>query len=275
MNTLTLPQRPREIDLGYDHASLRLRAMQYRAAEKVLMANTQQKRVLGEVLPDIALAPLNALIDAEKPIVSALGRELPKLIAGSPLGDWISETRGLSKSLVLLLGSMPPLNEFWCHSAVWKYVGLHVSDGRAVKRERGKKTGFNLILRAYAIARVATPIVKVGGPYRGVYDLRKAATLESHPPMLDDDGALAHPDCEFCDEAVGRTKALRTGRRTTRARTAPSFDCANLGGPHWTAGHRHADAQRVIAKAVLRDAWRVVRGMPPLVVTGPSPKEVA
>ncbi len=53
------------IDLGYDHASLRIRCTQYQAAERVLLANQQLKRALGEYIPDIALAPVDALIDAE------------------------------------------------------------------------------------------------------------------------------------------------------------------------------------------------------------------
>lgn len=33
--------------------------------------------------------------------------------------------------------------------------------------------------------------------------------------------------------------------------------------PEWTDGHAHADARRVMVKAIIRDAWRVSRGLPP------------
>lgn len=33
--------------------------------------------------------------------------------------------------------------------------------------------------------------------------------------------------------------------------------------PDWTLGHSHADGLRITAKAILRDAWRVTRDLPP------------
>ena len=258
-------------DLCYSHVALRTKAVQVKNIEKVVQAMSGQRRALGEDLPDLALAALDEGIDKLKPIRRKLLGELETIVAGSPLGEWISETHGLGKGLILLLGICPPLTEFDTVSAVWKYAGLHVSDGSAVRGQRGQRLGFDPVRRAYAIKRVADPIMKVGGPYREVYDDRRAHTLGTHPPMLDEDGELAHPGCEHCAEAMAKTKRHREGREYTRRRSAPSFDCSNLGGVHWTDGHRHADALRVTAKAVLRDAYRVVRGQPPRV--GPNSRD--
>jgi len=132
-----------------------------------------------------------------------------------------------------------------------RFFGLHVENGHAVRRVRGKKLGFSARLRAYWIYRVAEPTMKLRGcPGRLVYDARRATTLLTHPPMGSDSS------CETCRQALEDTKALRKERRITRERTAPAVECATLGGVHWTDGHRHADALRVASKAILRAVWR-------------------
>ena len=253
--------------LSYDHVSLRAKALQFRSTEKVIRALANQRRALGETLPDVALVALDEAEARLKPIRSALQREMGKIIADSPLGQWISGTRGLASGTVLLLGLMPPIHEFAGPASVWKYVGLDVREGRAPKGQRGERLGFDKFRRAVAIMRVADPIMKTGGPYRAVYDQRKEHTAASHPDMLAWNGEkytseLAHPDCPSCQAAVRETEKHRAARALERERTSVAFDCSHFGGPHWTAGHRHQDALRVTAKAVLRDAWRISRGLP-------------
>ncbi len=143
-----------------------------------------------------------------------------------------------------------------------QYCGL---GDPAQKLEKGKRLPvgmrFNPRLRAFILYRIADPIIKVGGPYRAVYDARKEYTLNTHPPMLEE-------GCEFCDAAyAGRKKRAQERKEQVgeRARERKGgYDCANMGGIHWAKGHRHNDALRVIAKAVLRDLWRVTHGYTPL-----------
>ena len=251
-------------ELGYDHIALRTKVLQFRAVEKVILSLSNQHRALEEDLPALALTAIDVAIEQLEPTRKALLRELPAIVQGSPLHVWISETHGLGSGLWLLLGSMPPIGEFKTPAAVWKYTGLDVRDGKAPKRVDGVRLGFAPIRRAYAIMRVADPVVKVGGPYREIYDNRRAHTLGTHPPMFTE-GELADPECEICQEAIQKTEELRAERDFTRERQAPSMDCANLGGVHWSDGHRHADAKRFVAKAILCDAWRVARGQPPRV----------
>ncbi len=254
-------------DLGYDHIALRTKVLQFRAVEKVMLSLTNQCRALGEDLPAVALTAVDIAIEQLKPIRKALLRELPAIVQDSPLDDWISKTHGLGSGLWLLLGSMPPIGEFKTPAAVWKYTGLDVRDGKAPKRVEGVRLGFAPIRRAYAIMRVADPVVKVGGPYRETYDRRRAHTLKTHPRMFTE-GELADPECQICQDAMQKTEELRSEREFTRERQAPAMDCANLGGVHWSDGHRHADAKRFVAKAILCDAWRVARGQPPRVGQG-------
>lgn len=256
-------------ELEYDHIGLRAKATQVKNIEKVIQGLRNQRRSLGEDLPDLALRGLDESIERLSPIRTSVLSELETIVSGSRLGAWIDDTHGLGKGLILLLGICPPITEFDTVSAVWKYCGLSVTpEGKAPRGQKGERLGFDPVRRAYAIKRVADPVMKVGGPYREVYDDRRAHTLETHPPMLGADGEPAHPECAHCRKALEKTAEHRKGRDYTRARSAPSFDCSNVGGVHWTDGHRHADALRVTAKAVLRDAWRVARGQPPRVGHG-------
>lgn len=248
------------MSLGYDHDSLRLHAMQARLLERMATsAQLQRGRLVKEGFPPLLVADVDEAIKSLKRPVRIAKRKLGLIIKGSPLGDWISDTRGLSDAMALVLGCMPPLTDFRGPRSVWKYAGLDVrEDGRSPRRKRGELAGFNPELRAFLIVRVGDPIIKVRGPYRAIYDRRKAATLITHPDMLKDGEG-----CDYCDLAWSKTKEMRAKRDLERERTTVAVDCSGVGGVHWTAGHRHSDARRVMVKEVLVDAWRIAHGKLP------------
>ena len=251
--------------LGYDHLVLRAKVLQYQQIERMLISLGHQRRSLAEDFPPIILITIDEALARLNPLRNPIKSEIRKIVKGCHIDDWIRSTHGLKDGLWLLLGSMPPLLEFKGPASIWKYVGLDVRGGSAPRPKDGERLGFAPYRRAYAIKRVADPIIKVGGPYRATYDARRIRTNLSHPPMLDGDGELLNPDCETCRDALELTKEHREEKSYTRERKAPAVDCSGAGGIHWTDGHRHADALRVTAKAVLRDAWRVARGLAPRV----------
>lgn len=238
------------------YATLRTVAMQAANVERVLLALENQARAFkADGWPEVVFAAHQAYSAALRKERGQLMDRLLETMEGTELAAWIERTRGLGPAILFVVGMLPPLNEFANPSKVWKYTGLHVSDGRAPRRQAGVMAGFSARLRSYAIYRVAEPIVKVGGPYRAIYHERKARTMDSHPDMLELSGG-----CEFCDRARDRSRASREAKSLTRERKTVGFDCAAVGGIHWTAGHRHADALRVLAKTILLDAWRVANG---------------
>lgn len=242
------------------HLALRTLAKQAENVERVVIAiENQIRRFTEDGWPEAAFLWSEEQVPALRAVRSQLMAQLAPTMEGTRLAEWVRETTGLGPAVFFVLGLMPPLEEFRTVSAVWKYSGLHVADGRAPKRSAGEGLGFNVRRRAYVLMRVADPCMrKRTSPYRAVYDRRKAHTQETHPDMLP-----AGAGCEFCDRAYERTKKLRAERQFERERTAVAIDCANLGGAHWAPKHRHADALRVMAKAILRDAWRVAHGMEP------------
>jgi hypothetical protein len=92
----------------------------------------------------------------------------------------------------------------------------------AAKRRKGQKANWSsdAKMRAYLISE---SVVKSGGPWREVYDKRKAAT-------------------------EGRTHAVPC------VRCGPSGKPA-LPGSEWSKGHRHADALRITSKEILKGLW--------------------
>ncbi len=246
---------------GSEHITLRTLAKQAENVERVVISlENQIARFTEDGWPAVALAWSSEQVPALRKVRSQLMQELQRTMSGTPLGEWQVSTVGIGSAIFFLLGLMPPLEEFRQPAAVWKYVGLHVSGGHAIRRRAGVNPGFNTRLRAYAIKRVADPCMKHrASPYRPVYDSRRERSVETHPPML----PQGH-GCDFCDLAYAKTASFRAEKNLGRERTAVGFDCSAAGGIHWSDGHRHADALRVTAKAILLDAWKVARGKHPV-----------
>lgn len=252
---MTLPEMDREWHLSLSH-----KAGEFRAVDKMLRAVDNRRGAFEGTWPEAAADLTSAFVKDLESLRRGLYREVGKIMAASDVfRPWLEHTRGISaKGVGLLTGCLPFPQDMETVSATWKYLGLHVVDGEAPRRKQGEWSGFSSEYRAYALYRVGDPIIKVGGPYRQVYDDRKAHTLDTHPPMLDEGEG-----CETCDEAYARTRKERAEHEYSRERQAPRYDCANLGGVHWTKGHRHADALRVTTKEVFVDWWRVAHGQSP------------
>lgn len=238
--------------------TLRIKATQAVSVERVILALQNHHRALTrDGVPEIAMAAVTEAVKRLKPIRRKLMRELRAIMAGTPTGDFVTETYGLADSVYLLLGTMPPLEDFTSIKAAYKYIGLHVVEGRSVKRQKGVKLGFDVRRRSIAIVRIAEPMMKTRGLYRFVYDNRRDHTMLTHPPMTE--------DCKFCELAWEKTSEAKKKAKAEGKPTVPSFDCAAVGGVHWTDGHRHSDALRVLAKAVVHDLWRIAHNLEPLV----------
>lgn len=255
-------------------SALQVEASKVSALEKLRLATELriwQYRNRG--FPDALVAPLVSALDEVQRGERALKKECAKIANGTAEAEWFDAVPGFGSAVWYVLGALPiQPGEYDTVSGLWKTFGLHVHDGSAVKRRRGESgphQRFRQELRAWALYRLGEPHLKLRGgedkngrsrprsPYRDTYDERRERTNETHPPMLDESGDLLHPECEHCLAAVAWTEEHRKGSHQQRERKTVGKDCANVGGTHWTDGHRHADALRVMTKAILRDIWRV------------------
>jgi hypothetical protein len=108
----------------------------------------------------------------------------------------------------------------------------------AARRQRGQKSNWSTKakMRAYLIAESCGK------------QLRKPCTVGEHAEAC---------ECSPYRLLYERRKTNTVGRVHAAAcvRCGPSGRPAQPGSP-WNDGHRHADALRIVAKAVLRDLWR-------------------
>lgn len=152
--------------------------------------------------------PARAIVKEYETIERSIDRELTKIARQHFMADWIIAQRGIGlPGFARILGVTGPLDRFPTVSKLWKYLGLHVVDGHAPKREKGVPwthtdcQGGHLLTckadcttdhhpncvpngigTAYApkgrvvCHQIGEAIVKVGGdgPYRAAYDHKKA-----------------------------------------------------------------------------------------------------
>lgn len=163
-----------------------------------------------------------------KPIearIAVIDRTLTKLLARypDPLVQVALQVPGLGPISVAALSVYVDLNKAATPSALWKYVGLHVaSHARYTKGEAG---GGNKTLRT-VLWNTANVMMRLGGPYRFVYDATKQrlAISENVVQSRNTEGRLI--EVKWRD-------------------TKPS--------------HRHGAALRAVVKHLLADYWLVGR----------------
>ena len=152
--------------------------------------------------------PARHVVREYEAIERAIDRELTKLAKQHFMADWIAQQRGIGlPGFARLLGVTGNIDRFSTVSKLWKYLGLHVVDGHAPRREKGVAwthtacTGGHMekckqdcttdhhpncspfgVGNAYSpqgrviCHQIGEAIVKVGGdgPYRRAYDQKKA-----------------------------------------------------------------------------------------------------
>lgn len=189
---------------------------------------------LDERHPDVAR--LAALVDMLADVEHHATLNLNRRMRQHPLGPWLKQQKGvghgtLPARLLAILGD-PYVNvatgEVRTVSQLWSYCG----HGDATRKRRKGMSQAELLAMGHPDAKkilhlIAESTMKSGGPYREVYDARKAAT----------------EDREHATECV---------------RCGPSGKPALPGSP-WSNAHRHADALRIVGKEILRDLWLEAR----------------
>lgn len=136
-------------------------------------------------------------------------------------------------------------------SSFWKYAGLSVSEGRAVKREKGKKADYNPTAKVLCW-KIASSFIKCRSPfYRPLYDKAKLEEAEKLRHPEEDPGNC--PMFASCSARLSKT-AERKGREVKK------LPCK-----------KHIDyrARRKMVKRFLADLWCVWRSLEGLPVTEP------
>ncbi|WP_202910288.1 hypothetical protein [Mycobacteroides abscessus] len=205
-------------------------------------------RGFGLTLDHPDMARLAALVDDLKAAEHRAILNLQRAMRKHPLGQWVKDAPGVGEKQAARLLAVVR-DPFWndLHgrprtvSELWAYCGLHVlhpgshtscdtppaaAAGVAPRRQRGQRSNWNEDARKRAWLIAASCVKQPAGTrYRQVYDETRV---------------------KYAD-AVHAAECIRCG---------PSGKPALAGSP-LSLGHQHARALRAIAKAVLKDLWRV------------------
>lgn len=168
--------------------------------------------------------------------------------------DWLSRVRGIGKRLSgLLVANILDISRFATAGKLWAYAGLHVKDGKAVKRAKGEKANWNAELKT-TCWKIAQSFVKAGGPYRELYDNYKKYLVARE---------LRNGSIIWKSDGSGKVEVAY----------APKLviidDIEIPKRPEWTLGRINNMALRRTVKLFLSNLWEVWREMEGLEVRPP------
>lgn len=155
-----------------------------KAANALFTAITKGK----DSKPDLALqlAPyLLAMAEFEKRL-KPVKKNLQKLARETPYWPWIKAVRGFGDfNLAKVIGAAGAIEAYRNPSCLWKRMGLAVIDGERQRRvandpELAIRHGYDAQRRAIVFL-IGECLLKAKGPYRAVYDERRAHTAITHP----------------------------------------------------------------------------------------------
>jgi hypothetical protein len=228
--------------------------------ERVRIATENRARSLAQV-KGMDGTPEQARLDGLTSGLAALEHDaelqLKRALRQHPLGPWVKRVVGIGeKQGARLLAAIGDPAERRTVSQLWAYCGYHVLHpdhhavdthaeivgvdpsggpsqsatdaqtahaGVAPSRRKGQRANWNSTAKMRAFLCAESCVKQAKSPYRAVYDAGRAKYA---------DAIHAHP----C------------------ARCGPSGKPAEIGSP-LSAGHQHARALRLVAKAILRDLW--------------------
>lgn len=219
--------------------------------EQTRIAQEHRYRILTTTKPDSdgrtrgfglddshpSVAAIKTQIETLKFLDKQMAKALQKQLRAHPLHPWIKAQKGLgAKTIARLFGAIrdpywhdgihsdgEPLNRPRTLGELFAFCGVA---GPGQRRMRGVKTTWSPDARKRLFI-IADTIVKVGGPYRLVYDAgREKYTDKTHTEA-----------CAQCGK---------------KGQPAPV-------GSDWRDGHKHAAARRLVMRAVLRDLWEESR----------------
>lgn len=141
------------------------------------------------------LLVVNASMEPHRKARDEIEKEMRKLVRGLPVYEWAKGVRGLGDlALAVIIAEAGDLSKYPSKGHLWKRLGLAPLDGKAMstwRREGGLsaddwiEAGYSPKRRAEMYAVVADPLFRhqtmSAGPYRAVYDRRRAAAAITHP----------------------------------------------------------------------------------------------
>lgn len=183
--------------------------------------------------------PARAIVDGYEAQERAIDRELTKLAKKHPLADWIAEQRGIGlPGFARLLGVTGDISRFATVSKLWKYLGLHVVDGHAPKREKG-------------VAWTHTDCT-----YWHLATCKPDCTTDHHPNCAPGvPGTAYSPQGRVVCHQLGEAIVKVGGDGPYRRAYDDKKRYYEAGRPDWTQARRHNAAMRYAVKELVKNLW--------------------
>jgi len=173
---------------------------------------------------------MKALDSQEK----AVGRRLERLAKTHIMADWIIDCPGLGLGgFARIVGVTGSFERFPTVSKVWAYMGLHVTNGHAPKKEKGVKGNYAPQGRVVA-HQIGDSIVKL---HRGRNFDRYASKKAEY---------LARPRLGESGCPMGQVHKDKGGK---------TLQCVKVNGEGETSAHLHNAAMRYAVKMLIKDMW--------------------
>jgi hypothetical protein len=226
--------------MSFEREKIRKLVEIYYDVQDVRIRTANRLRTVGEVEgvdPDI----LKRLENQIKNYIKAEIKNIPIV------KNYLRNIKGIGVILAGALISFLDIRKTDHASSFWKYMGLHVKDGKAVKRERGSKIDYNPKLKPF-YWKIGKSFIRAKTPfYIDIYYKTKQEEIKKL------NNPIENPkNCPYYEECIERLKAKaeRTGKE---AKNPPC--------------RLHIDlrAMRKMVKRFLSDfwvEWRKYEGLP-------------
>jgi hypothetical protein len=183
--------------------------------------------------------PARAIVAEYDAIEKGIDRELTKLVKGHFMADWIAEQRGIGlPGFARLLGVTGDISRFPTVSKLWKYLGLHVVDGHAPKREKG------------------VPWTHTDCTFAHLLTCKPDCKTDHHPNCIPGGVGTAYAPqgrvvCHQIGDAIVKMGAGGPYRRAYDEKKRQYEE----GRPDWTQARRHNAAMRYAVKELVKNLW--------------------
>jgi hypothetical protein len=175
-------------------------------------------------------------------------KNIERLCKTEKIYTWLKSQRGIGPTMCGVIMAEIDIKRAETVSALWKYTGLDVQNGKAPRPTKGQKLTYNAWLRTKIVGVAADCMIKAGSPWRVYYDNYKLR--------------LQSMNLEKCMGCDGTGKAKMGENKGKKCK-----NCKGVGkNAPWGAsdGHRHRAAIRYMMKAFLRELykeWRTLEGL--------------